>query len=317
MTPNIQRLALACFAAVGAAALMAPGVASALPTRTWVSAIGNDGNDCSIGSPCQTFAVALTKTAAHGEIDALTPGGYGPVTIDKAITIAGNGVGAVSIVVSGSDAITIAAGASDVVTLRGLQLNGVTAGVNGVRMTTGGSLKIEDCVIEHFSGTGVLDNDTQPHQILIADTYVTDNATGGIMIQPGATGGVTTGALTRVRVQNNSFGIRIDAKSDNAPIGVTVEDSTIANNVNAGAAAVSSGTPAELLLIRSSLVANGGAGINVNGASATVKASGSLIAHNGGVAMSASNGGLAESFGDNLIKGNQGGDGNFGRTNLE
>ena len=63
-----------------------------------------------------------SKTAAGGEIDALDPGGFGGVTIIKAITIAQEeGVGEAGILVAGTNGITVNAGANDVVVLRGLQ----------------------------------------------------------------------------------------------------------------------------------------------------------------------------------------------------
>src|SRR5436309_12335213 len=61
------------------------GGAQAQATRTWVSGVGDDANPCSRTAPCKTFAGAISKTAAGGEIDALDPGGFGAVTITKAI----------------------------------------------------------------------------------------------------------------------------------------------------------------------------------------------------------------------------------------
>src|SRR5690348_9006810 len=68
-------------------ALVATPAAFAQATRTWVSGVGDDANPCSRTAPCKTFAGAISKTAAGGEIDALDPGGFGAVTITKAITI--------------------------------------------------------------------------------------------------------------------------------------------------------------------------------------------------------------------------------------
>ena len=61
--------------------------AHAQATRTWVSGVGDDANPCSRTAPCKTFAGAISKTAAGGEINCLDPGGFGAVTITKAITI--------------------------------------------------------------------------------------------------------------------------------------------------------------------------------------------------------------------------------------
>src|SRR5215468_7208489 len=78
--------------------------ASAQATRTWVSGVGDDVNPCSRTAPCKTFAGAISKTAAGGEISVLDPGGYGAVTITKSITISGNGDDT-SILVSGTNGI--------------------------------------------------------------------------------------------------------------------------------------------------------------------------------------------------------------------
>src|SRR5215204_7201674 len=72
-------------------ALAFPLLVSAQATRTWVSGVGDDVNPCSRTAPCKTFAGAISKTAAGGEISALDPGGFGAVTITKAITINGEG----------------------------------------------------------------------------------------------------------------------------------------------------------------------------------------------------------------------------------
>lgn len=72
---------------------------SAQASRTWVSGVGDDANPCSRTAPCKTFAGAISKTAAGGEIDALDPAGYGALTITKAITIDGGGGQVASVLV--------------------------------------------------------------------------------------------------------------------------------------------------------------------------------------------------------------------------
>src|SRR3954453_9991210 len=68
--------------------------AGAQASRTWVSGVGDDANPCSRTAPCKTWAGAISKTAAGGEIDALDPGNFGAVTIVKAMTLDGRGYGA-------------------------------------------------------------------------------------------------------------------------------------------------------------------------------------------------------------------------------
>src|SRR5450759_1326274 len=69
--------------------IVSAGSAQAQATLTWVSGVGDDANPCSRTAPCKTFAGAISKTAAGGEINALDPGGFGALTITKAITIDG------------------------------------------------------------------------------------------------------------------------------------------------------------------------------------------------------------------------------------
>ncbi|MBA2349343.1 MAG: right-handed parallel beta-helix repeat-containing protein, partial [Solirubrobacterales bacterium] len=105
-----------------------PAAAQAQATRTWASGVGDDANPCSRTAPCKTFAGAISKTAAGGEIDALDPGGYGAVTITKAITIDGSGTHA-SILAGGSTGVTINAPNAAVV-LRDLSINGTGGGAD-------------------------------------------------------------------------------------------------------------------------------------------------------------------------------------------
>src|SRR6185436_5932221 len=98
-------------------------LAQAQASRTWVSGVGDDANPCSRTAPCKTWAGAISKTAACGEIDALDPGGFGAVTITKSITLDGTGTFA-SILSSLVSGIIINVGATtDVVTIRGLSIN--------------------------------------------------------------------------------------------------------------------------------------------------------------------------------------------------
>src|SRR5438270_11900235 len=79
----LKNLLVVCVLVASASLLQAQA------TRTWVSGVGNDANPCSRTAPCKTFAGAISKTAEGGEIDVLDPGGFGSVTITKAMTIDG------------------------------------------------------------------------------------------------------------------------------------------------------------------------------------------------------------------------------------
>src|SRR3989442_9139195 len=111
------------FLAVAIVALAAVSTVQAQATRTWVSGVGDDANPCSRTAPCKTFAGAISKTAASGEISAIDDGAYGAVTITKSITIrvVGHEGG---VLASSTNGIIINAGPDARVTLIGLDIEG-------------------------------------------------------------------------------------------------------------------------------------------------------------------------------------------------
>ena len=129
MRQAIKR-ALPVFAAFAGASFI--GTALAASQRTFVASTGVDTNACSISAPCRSFSAAIAKTSAPGEVIVLDSAGYGPVTIDKSISlIAPAGIHAGVTVFSG-DGITVDAPGSTVL-LRGLSING-HGGVTGVNV---------------------------------------------------------------------------------------------------------------------------------------------------------------------------------------
>jgi hypothetical protein len=111
-------------------------LASAQATRTWVSGVGDDANPCSRTAPCKTFAGAISKTAAAGEINCIDSGGFGAVTITKSMSIICDNVEA-GIAATGTNGI-IVNGAGIVVYLSGLDIEGFGTGINGIRYTRAG-----------------------------------------------------------------------------------------------------------------------------------------------------------------------------------
>lgn len=129
--------------------LLAGLVPTYAQTRTWVSGVGNDANPCSRTAPCKTFAGAISKTSAGGEISVLDPGGYGALTITKSISIVSEGNEG-SILVSGTNGININAGVNDVVSLHGIFFEGVGTGINGINITSAKEVHIRNCYIRDF-----------------------------------------------------------------------------------------------------------------------------------------------------------------------
>jgi len=209
-------------AAFGAALAVFTSPAAAQATRTWVSGVGDDVNPCSRTAPCKTFAGAISKTAAGGEISVLDPAGFGAVTITKSISIVAAGAEG-SILGASVNGIVVNTGPNDAVYLKGLMLEGAGTGLNGIRLVGGGSIVIDDCVIRGFEGGTGIGIDIQPAsnaRVYLTDTLVTKNKAGIAVnpnpapLPPGATRPTVSVFLDRARiVQNAGAGVSVNTGS--------------------------------------------------------------------------------------------------------
>ena len=210
--------------------LMVSSSAQAQATRTWVSGVGDDVNPCSRTAPCKTYAGAISKTAAGGEISTLDPGGFGAVTITKSMTINGTkGQGFGSILHSGTNGVNVndsASGApnSIIVTLRDLSINGAgtTTGLRGINFTSGKHLYVEDCQIygsKSAPGRGIDINlngapaSGGPQRVVVRNTQIRDVSGEGIRAaNANAIGVVVT--LEGVQISNctDGFDLSTNAK---------------------------------------------------------------------------------------------------------
>src|SRR4051812_25257985 len=185
MTRLPTRAALAALTSIVAVAVL-PSAAFGQATRTWVSGVGDDVNPCSRTAPCKTFAGAISKTAAKGEINVLDPGGFGAVTITKAIHIRARGNTA-GVLTNAANAINVSAGVNDRVTLTGLDINGLDTATNGVKFNSGKILRIEDSQIYGFATAGVSDtSSTANSKLIIQNSSIHDNAATGVSVSPSA-----------------------------------------------------------------------------------------------------------------------------------
>src|SRR6266513_23547 len=191
---GLRRILLS-LAAVAAVVSLGAGAAQAQATRTWVSGVGDDANPCSRTAPCKTFAGAISKTAASGEINCLDPGGFGAVTITKAITIACEGVTA-GVVVPGTNGIIVNAGVNDNVTLRGIDINGAGTGLNGIRFLAGKALIVDNCQIYGFTTRGIDVALSAAASVDVKDTRI--NNVGGDGIRVASTAGGASFSAERV-----------------------------------------------------------------------------------------------------------------------
>ena len=208
----MTRFAIA--AALALAAVLPAVSAQAQAPRTFVSAAGSDSNPCSFAAPCRHFQAAVMATSAGGEVDALDPAGYGPITISQAVTIEGQGWSYIAPPANGN-AITINA-VSGAVYLHGLSLNGVgVVNSTGIQFNTGGSLTVRESVIRNFTEDGI---DFEPiamavSKLYVSNTLVSDNGESGIVIGPSGPG-ILKAILNHVEINNNvNFGLAIGATS--------------------------------------------------------------------------------------------------------
>jgi hypothetical protein len=294
----------------------APAYAQA--TRTWVSGVGDDVNPCSRTAPCKTFAGAISKTAAGGEIDCLDPGGYGAVTITKSITIDCTGTfgstlnsGTNGIVIN--DSLSASPNTSDVV-LRGLSINGAgtTPGVNGIRFTSGRSLLVQDVFIQNQKGgNGISFQPAGAARMTLHDVTITNGGTGatggGILIQPTGAGGSARVSIQDARVSGNAnTALRIDSTGNTNATGITVSivNSQFDENTNGIAVVNAVGTnPIAVMLTDSTVAANTGAGIITNGAGVQMRVGNTTITGNAS-GVTAVGGSTVNTYGNNRLIGN-------------
>jgi hypothetical protein len=273
--------------------------------------LGSDSNPCTRVSPCLTFAAALAQTSAGGEIDALDPGDFGPVTITKAITIFGNAAGGAGLMTTpGTSGIVVSAGANDVIHLDGLTLDGVNAsGTSGVVFLSGARLNIENCAVLGFTTSGITlspgAGSATTTKVVVQNTTILNNATG-LLIQP--TGGIAANVTLRwLRIDNNTGeGLRVDGTAGSGAIEATLADSTANFNASNGIDAVSGPGNATLDITRVVAATNGAAGIEANqssGGTASVTVGNSAFYGNA-IGIQAAGGAGLLSYGNNQVTGN-------------
>lgn len=285
--------------------LFAP-ILNAQATRTWVSGVGDDANPCSRTAPCKTFAGAISKTVAGGEIDALDPAGFGALTITKSITLDGGGGQVASVLVAGTNGIVVAAASTDVVNIRNIRFEGLlgngttgSAGLNGIDVIAAGQVHIQNCYVDGFSqrGIAVVPSSGYAPQVSIDGTSVTNSLGAGLYVDgtANAGSGETHVTVTNSHFNSNKYGVYT---TDNTR--TSVFNSEASGNSKGGFFTLANATPS-ILNVAQSLVADNtleGIGAGGGGASATVRAGGNDLFGNG-TSFSTSSGGTILSFGNN------------------
>jgi hypothetical protein len=275
-------------------------------TRTWVSGVGDDANPCSRTAPCKTFAGAISKTAAGGEISVLDPGGFGAVNITKSITLNGAGTLA-SILFSGTNGI-IVNGAGIIVNIKDISLNGGTPtspGVNGVRIIQAASVSVLSCDIFNYSNAGILDERATGGTLTVRDTTIHNSIVfGGNQLTFGIKQGPAAGSATNRMLIDNTHVFNITGTT---AIGIfvtnggkaVIKNSSVQNTFQ-GIFVSGSGGAAEALITGTS-VFNNSAGVRTT-AGGTARLDKNVITGNTDAVQNV--GGSLLTFGNNSIAGN-------------
>jgi hypothetical protein len=213
-----HRVLLALGVALAGVVLVAPP-ASAQAARTWVSGVGDDANPCSLTAPCKTWAGAIGKTAVGGEIDALSDGGFGAVTITKAITINGGGHVASALTTAGN-AISINAPANAQVVLQGIDLVGTNTAEGactanlGVSINSAASVLLDDVDISGFNtavsatlGSSSMDAFVD---VSLNDVRIHNNCQYGVRLNP-AVGHPGRLAMDHTTITGSNTALNVDA----------------------------------------------------------------------------------------------------------
>ncbi len=276
---------------------LGPGCAG---SPVWVSTKGDDGNSCSYSAPCRTFAGALPRIASGGEIDVLDSGDFGPLTINKSVSVISAGpLGGIQ--AGTGNAITINAGPNDKVVLRGLTLDGLGTGTTGVSFVSGGPLYVENCTINNFLWGVDFAPTNGSGKLWITDSIVRNNgfASGGGVHLIATTGPGFAASIDGLRAEGNGAGVKAESRGT-----VTIRNSFSTSNGWAGFTAYTpSGGSVQMLVENSVSTHNGTIGVQSNGSGATVTLSNVVVTDNP-TGLGIFNGGAILSFGNNRVQGN-------------
>lgn len=260
--------------------------------RSWVSGKGLDSNPCTQTLPCRTFQAAHDATLNGGEVDVLDPGDYGPLTINRSITIDG---GEMAYIGAASVAITVNSQSASVV-IRNLSLVTNSIGyTKAIWVSAAQSLSAESVRIRRYThGISVDDAGSAPPRVYVK--HVTTHDTGYPIF---TVGNVATDPNRRISLtveglaaHNATSGISVTGTAAN------VTRSLISTCVNNGI----TGSSASEINLSDSTIAFAGTGVQA-GPGVKVRIAGNNL-HNNTTALLTGSGGIIDSFGNNRIAGN-------------
>ncbi|MGH6785515.1 MAG: hypothetical protein ACREBO_01690 [Novosphingobium sp.] len=230
----MQRIWTKLFAALAVLMALSATPAAAQATRTWVSGVGDDANPCSRTAPCKTFAGAISKTAAGGEINCLDSAGFGGVTITKSITLSCVGVIG-GVLVAGTNGIIVNAATTDRVVLNGLDIEGLGTGLNGIRILQARDVVVTNTYIRNFRGApgnGISIAGATSVSLTMKDCVLSGNTVG---VDVRNTAGTGKARIYNSLIVDSGFGVQATNANNTAEIsGNEIVRGTALNAVTGG-----------------------------------------------------------------------------------
>lgn len=228
------------------------GTHGSAQVRTFVATYGLDTNPCTLADPCRNFGPAVAAVGSGGEVLALDSGGYGPVTINRPVTLApAPGIHAAIAPTSGT-AIFVVGGASPTI-IRGLYLNGLGA-ARGIELYAG-NFHIENVTVRGFAGYGLAS--WSGSNVAVTNSSFSENFIGANIYE-------SVGSLSETRLNNNVLGLQVYYNGKASCV-----DCEISGNSSRGAAASGAWNRYGELVLERCLLANNFTGVYVSRDSAS------------------------------------------------
>ncbi|HEX8168887.1 MAG TPA: right-handed parallel beta-helix repeat-containing protein [Beijerinckiaceae bacterium] len=276
-----------------------------------MSGVGDDANPCSRTAPCKTFAGAISKTAAKGEINCLDPGGFGALTITKSIAVICDYTEGGAL--AGGNGFVVNALSTDNVYISGIDFHGVTGALTGINILSAQTVVIKNSQVRQFVDGIKVAPASGAIRVDVIDSVIAYNTGTGILNKPTGSGTVRM-MIDRTRVlKNTGDGIMANGTTTTGSLNVSIRDTESAHNGGTGFVSFSSGAVSQMMIDTSGAFENN-TGIAANGSGATVRFARSTVTANvTGVLQVAPGAAQSYSPASNSVDGN-GTDGTFGTT---
>jgi Right handed beta helix region len=265
----------------------------------WASSTGTATNTCAATQPCGNIFDALGATDTGGEVHCLNSPGFttGDISTSRSVTV--DCVGSFNLF-GGTPQLTLN-GTSQTFKVRNLTFTGNGGGSpTAIQVTGSGTLILENCVFENFTGTALNIEPNGPLTLVIKNSRISNNV-GGVLIKP-ASGGSVTATFDGDTIMNNTGGLRTD--STNGAVRVDVSNSTISNNTANGMVIIGGAGGTNIVNLSHDVIAsNGIVGVQVSGANGGVVVDTTLFDENASGATASVSGGHLSTYGNNRIIG--------------